>query len=704
MKLYLRKVIADSFSSMLIVLAAFIAMVVFTYFYVSGIVREQMLTIGEETMNTIQTSVSGTLGETELNFSSMSRDMRHLLQDNASNEVLLENLVNTNNAFSQDDSPMPEFMKVYAYMRGEWLDGSGWVPPEGYYAPNRPWYIGAVQNDGDIYFTAPYLDAETGGMCISFSQELYDAQGVSQGVIAIDLKLLSITEYVSAQRLANNGYGVLIGNDGTIVAHKNPDLIGKNIADLSIDPEIALRTAAGDQISALRFEDYDGVDSIAYFRPIFDGWSIGVITPRSSYFAPVRELAAMVSLLGFTLATALSILIVSIRIKKMRADDESKSKSSFLARMSHEIRTPINAIIGMSAIAHQTNDPARIQYALGQINIAAEHLLGIINDVLDMSKIEADKLEVSLEPVAVADILAQALSVNRLRMEEKQQVFQQIVATGVPPCIMTDRQRLAQVLTNLLSNAHKFTPEGGHITLTVEALKTVNTICTLQFSVRDDGIGITPEQQARLFGAFEQADNSISRKYGGTGLGLAISKRIVQSLGGDIRIESAQGSGSDFIFTIAAEIVELQAALDGEAPSEDGQASALQPGAFAGRRILLVEDIGVNREIVHALLEETGVSIEDAENGECAVAAYSSDPTGWALIFMDIHMPIMDGYEATRRIREIEEPGSRIPIIAMTANVFREDIEKCMDAGMDAHVGKPINLPELLAVMRKYLL
>jgi CheY-like chemotaxis protein len=372
--------------------------------------------------------------------------------------------------------------------------------------------------------------------------------------------------------------------------------------------------------------------------------------------------------------------------------------------MSHEIRTPINAIIGMSAIAHQTNDPARIQYALGQINVAAEHLLGIINDVLDMSKIEANKLEVSLEPVAVVDILAQALSVNRLRMEEKHQVFQQTVATDVPPCIMTDRQRLAQVLANLLSNAHKFTPEGGHITLTVAALKTVNHICTLQFSVRDDGIGITPEQQARLFGAFEQADNSISRKYGGTGLGLAISKRIIQSLGGDIRIESVQGSGSDFIFTIAAEIVELQAAPDAEAPNEDGQTPDLQPGAFAGRRILLVEDIDVNREIVHALLEETGVSIEDAENGECAVAAYSSNPTGFALIFMDIHMPTMDGYEATRRIRAIEQPGSRIPIIAMTANVFREDIEKCMDAGMDAHVGKPINLSELLAVMQKYLL
>ena len=517
------------------------------------------------------------------------------------------------------------------------------------------------------------------------------------------------------------------------------------------------------------------------------------------------------------------------------AEQSNFAKSTFLSRMSHEMRTPMNAIIGMANIARSTDDPERKEHCLDRIGDASAHLLGVINDILDMSKIEANKLELFQEDFKVEHMLQRVCNVISFRVNEKGQNFLVHIDKDLPVGIISDEQRLAQVLTNLLSNAVKFTPERGTITLSARLLEeTPDGLCTLEFSVSDTGIGISDEQKSRLFTSFEQADGSISRRFGGTGLGLAISKSIVNLMDGTIWVDSVPGEGSTFIFHMkakrgsnvdealyldvewknlrvmivddsadiceyfqnvaerggfvcesATDAYEACALLDAQGsdafdiifvdwklPGMNGmeltrrmktdyaskaiivmissaewadieheanevgvdrfiakplfssqiidcitgclgvprsnptrsQFDSLQ-GRFAGKCVLLTEDIEINREIVISMLGETGISFEVAVNGIEACEVFAEQAARIDLIFMDMHMPEMDGLEATRRIRAMDDiPESRtVPIIAMTANVFREDIDKCIEAGMNAHIGKPIDMDEVVAILERYL-
>ncbi len=518
---------------------------------------------------------------------------------------------------------------------------------------------------------------------------------------------------------------------------------------------------------------------------------------------------------------------------KELAEEGSRAKSEFLSRMSHEIRTPMNAIIGMTSIAQGTDDPKKKDYSLEKIAGASRHLLGVINDILDMSKIEAGRFELSASEFSFDRMLMNVINVVNFRMQEKAQRLEQNVDSTMPRTLIGDEQRLSQVITNLLTNAAKFTPERGRINLDVRVLQNEEAGVTLQIEVEDNGIGITREQQAKLFRSFEQADGSIARKFGGTGLGLAISKRIVELMGGQIWVESEPDVGSKFIFTVNLQrgsrqaldngkrkpgvgklnilvvddsqetldyILHIMAALgipcvaapgarealqivdesdkpfdlilvDWKMPDVDGieltrelkkrkgsrsvivmisasewteiEKEATDAGVdgflakplfpslimdcinrymsssvlnemtgappsgrrrFPGKSLLLVEDIDINREIVTTILEDTDLLIDCATNGREAVEMFAADPSRYDIIFMDVHMPEMDGLEATRRIRAMEIPQAlRVPIVAMTANVFREDIEKCLQAGMNDHIGKPVDFDELFGKLEKYL-
>jgi signal transduction histidine kinase len=385
-----------------------------------------------------------------------------------------------------------------------------------------------------------------------------------------------------------------------------------------------------------------------------------------------------------------------LEAERERAETASRSKSDFLSNMSHEMRTPMNAIIGMATIARGTRDDNRRDYCLDKIDEASTHLLGVINDILDMSKIEANKFELSSVSFNFERLVRKVETVLSFRVEEKHQTLVTDLDPRVPAALIGDDQRLAQVVTNLLTNAVKFTPEGGKITVASKLLEDENGVCMVRVAVTDTGIGVTDEQKERLFTAFEQADSNTTRKFGGTGLGLAISKRIVEMMGGFIRIDSVIGEGSTFAFTFRA--ARDFSAGEENAPAEEGDAD------FSGRRLLLAEDVDINREIVLAVLEPTNVQIDCAENGAEAVRLFTENAGRYDAIFMDIQMPEMDGYEATRLIRAADFPNAAsIPIIAMTANVFREDVEKCLNAGMNDHVGKPQNFTEVIGKLRQYL-
>lgn len=404
-------------------------------------------------------------------------------------------------------------------------------------------------------------------------------------------------------------------------------------------------------------------------------------------------------------AMALFLDVTDLMRAREQAERASQAKSEFLSNMSHEMRTPMNAVIGMTKMGKAAQELERKNYCLDRIDEASAHLLGVINDILDMSKIEANRLELASTNFDFERMLARLSNVLGFRVEEKKQRFIIDLNETVPRYLCGDEQRLTQVMTNLLSNAMKFTPEEGAIRLNATMVEEEDNVCVLRIEVVDTGIGISAAQQQFLFEPFAQADNSIARKYGGTGLGLAISKRIVEMMGGSIWVNSEPGKGSTFAFTVK---LHRATAMHPETPLEESGTSQLTPagsvGCFTGYRVLLAEDIEINREIAIALLEETGLAIDCAENGLVAFQMVKNNLEDYDLILMDIHMPGQDGYETTRRIRALSQSrAADIPIVAMTANVFREDVERCLAAGMNDHIGKPLDQHDILHKLRRYL-
>jgi len=415
-----------------------------------------------------------------------------------------------------------------------------------------------------------------------------------------------------------------------------------------------------------------------------------------------------------------------------QAQSANLAKSNFLANMSHEIRTPLNAVIGMTSIGLSTANPEEMTKSFVKIMDASKHLLGLINDILDMSKIESGNFELSLIEFDFEKMLNTVLSVISFRVKEKQQNLNVSIDENIPRYLVGDDMRLSQVITNLLSNATKFTPEHGTICLDARFISESDGFYEIQCSISDTGIGIHSDQFDRLFESFQQAESDTTRKYGGTGLGLVISKSIVNRMGGDIWIDSELGKGSTFTFRVRLESNQRVDRLSPVTASSTGEVSALEPyedpnaltkkyaGAFANQRILLVEDVEINREIVSALLKPTSIEIDYAEDGLEAVRKFSDAPDKYGLIFMDLQMPNMDGYEATRCIRAIEAREAKargaeidsagavgaasVPIIAMTANVFREDVDRCFESGMNGHIGKPLQFNEILEQLKVFLL
>lgn len=395
--------------------------------------------------------------------------------------------------------------------------------------------------------------------------------------------------------------------------------------------------------------------------------------------------------------------VTDLKRSREEALAASRAKSTFLSNMSHEIRTPMNAIIGMTAIGKKETSLERKDYAFEKIEGASTHLLGVINDILDISKIESGKMELSIVEFSFSQMIERIKSVVSVKMQDKRQHFEITIDPEIPDILLGDDQRLAQVLTNLLSNATKFTPERGNIEFNARLLSRSNAECKLEMYVKDSGIGMSKPEQGKLFSIFQQAEAGTARKYGGSGLGLAISKRILELMGGEIWVESEKDKGSCFFFTVSLDIP-CEHSSTADLTLTQAEAAFTPNRDFSGKTILIVDDVEINLEIAASLLEPMKATIVTTTSGKEAVNMFRADPGRFDLILMDVQMPEVDGIEATGMIRAVHNPvAATIPIIAMTANVFKEDIKKCLDAGMNDHLGKPMDVSLVIKMLSRYL-
>jgi signal transduction histidine kinase/BarA-like signal transduction histidine kinase len=550
--------------------------------------------------------------------------------------------------------------------------------------------------------------------------------------VAIAIPLDSMKEYLTISMFGDDCYTYLISNQGWRLykqTFSNTFIEDFNVLGALKTDEFVMGGDISDLVSAvsnrerlcLEFHETDSDEN--YFVstvPVSDSdWTVLLFVPTrvlgvqtNTFMNSVITYFIGIAIAGIAVFACLIYVIMTNRNdKKMiaqqkennqlleiaarEAEEANASKSEFLAHMSHDIRTPINGIIGMTHIALKSKgDSEKIDDCLQKINSAADHLLMLINDVLDMSSVEKGKVVVSHEPMDICMMLNHGISIMEGQLSSRDLTFVKKIETFEHPYVFGDELHLRQIFINIMGNAIKFTPDGGRIEFRAIELPVEDNKAHYRFEFEDTGIGISEEFQEKIFDEFSQEEKGGRSTYQGSGLGMAISKKLVELMGGSIQVRSQLGEGTCFTVEIAFEI----------AQNYQEQNPVHKKAELTGMKILLVEDNELNTEIAKEILEDEGILVTVAENGKQAYEAFTLAPPGrFDVILMDVMMPVMNGYDATEAIRNCSHPQAKsIPIIAMTANAYQEDVERAMAAGMNAHIAKPIRVDLLLSVLETF--
>ncbi len=622
------------------------------------------------------------------------------------------------------------FTSIYGLLRGEYMDGSGWIPPEGFVPEERDWYKSAVENEGKTTIVQPYVDAMTDSVVITICRSLEDkhaSYGDSKSVIALDVKIGHIQETTDEADIGGRGFAMIFDRKGMIITHRDPKLAGE---DFNAIYGTELFDTMVEKGNGVINADIDGQDHTLFFNRVMDQWYIAIAVSNKELFKDMySQLAvnlvvsvvifALISLfyyLGYKNELAYGKKMEEMRIFKQKqdynarvlklekrtADEANKAKSSFLADMSHEIRTPINAILGMNEMILREADDDDIREYARNIKISGRNLLQLINGILDFSKIEDGKMEIVPVRYHTGSFITYLYNSIAERVRDKGLKLFIEMDPLIPSELFGDDSRLGQIVMNLLTNAVKYTPEGT-VTLTIKEKERSDGRVRLYFEVKDTGIGIKDSDMEKLFESFERLDLVKNRNIEGTGLGMSITTKLLKLMDSELKVESVYGEGSVFSFELWQKIEDETPIGDYRLYHEEEKPEGERIHLYApSAHVLIADDTKLNIIVVEKLLKRTGIKLDKALNGREAVEL--SEANAYDVILMDQRMPGMDGSQALKAIRELENGmNADTPVICLTADAIRGARDRYLADGFTDYLTKPVEGDVLENMLYKYL-
>ena len=688
-------------------LAALVFMVVYNYSSYYSTMKRDMEEVGTASLEQVTEQLEGHLEKGQNVLQATAISVEYMMENNATSEEILEILVLESERYKAEIEE--NFTGVYGLFDGEYLDGVGWIPDADYDPKSRVWYEKAMEAKGTPALVSPYVDAQTGNVMISVSMLLADGESV----ISLDIVMDHIQEIAEQISLNGLGYGFVVDRNGLVVAHHDADEKGKNYLEADKELVELLQNAYAEETTCFNYI-LDGEEYTVFSDTVMKDWNVLMLVSNDKLLEDAKDTLQRNVLIGGLIGIVIVGLYLftvrktkqsmELRREKMIADTANRAKSDFLANMSHEIRTPINAVIGMNEmILRECGDESIREYAFNAQS-AGQNLLSIINDILDMSKIEAGKMEIVNGRYRLNAVLTDVVNMIQVKAEKKNLVFHVEVDEAIPDRLFGDEVRIRQIIINLLNNAVKYT-NSGEVWLKVDKEILSEEKMILKVSIKDTGIGIKEEDIGKLFRSFERLDQRKNRNIEGTGLGLAITGKMVELMDGRIEVESTYGEGSTFTVYLPQVVRGPEQVGNFEEKHRAYLRSMKQYSeSFTApeAKVLVVDDVDMNIAVVKSLLKKTQLKISSCTGGKECLRLIQKEK--FDIILLDHMMPEMDGIETLRQMKQMAGNLCKdTPVIALTANAIVGAKEMYLAEGFHAYLSKPIEGERLEEMLRNYL-
>jgi len=673
---------------LLLVLTAFILMVMSSSFIMFRTLNSKNLRSTNEIMNDTALIVSQLLNEPKIVLNFIANHIEAMYKRGEELSAIKNYMTECSTFRFRESINIANYNSVYGYFinAGEFHDGAGWQPNDDYTPGTRPWFGAALAANGQIAITSPYIATDTQVLEIAYARLIFGADGNPAGIICINYQIGHLKDLIINKSVTPNGYGFMLDGDYKVIIHPDDAIKGETINKENPAPGLLM-----------------------FSRQLDNGWHLIIVIPEKEYYKELYEMILFISILAAILAATLIIILVRLEAAKRGLRAADRAKSSFLAAMSHEIRTPMNAILGITEIYLQNETLGQdIRGGLEKIYMSGDMLLGIINDILDLSKIEAGKLEMITANYEVASLISDTVQLNMMRIGSKPIEFGLEVDENLPAILVGDELRVKQILNNLLSNGFKYTAAGAvTLSVTAETADSEGKIILL-IDVSDTGQGMNKEQVEKLFDEYSRFNTETNRSTEGIGLGLSITRNLIHTMGGTISVTSEPNKGSVFTVRLpqgkaGSEVLgkEMADNLHNFRTSSRAQMKRVQitrePMPYG--KVLIVDDVETNIFVAKGLLKPYELKIESAESGFAAIEKIKGGNV-YDIIFMDHMMPEMDGVEATKIIREM---GYTEPVVALTANAVAGQAEIFLGNGFNDFISKPIDIRRLNLALNKLI-